>query len=264
MSRLPRKYSDTGIYHIMIRGNAKQDIFIGNQDKRKLLKVIFQKRAEELFIIYAYCIMLNHAHLVVQESNESVSKFMKRITTSYASYFNKKYQRVGHVFQDRFKSQVIKDDSYLLSAIRYVHNNPEKAGISIKEDYPWSSYQEYFSSNHKLTGIEYILRIFSSDPKESVKMFQEFSNQIEKREFLDIDMNEERDIHRHNVYQFIDHFLQENHVKKVDLNNKLYRQKRNELIQKLIEKSNLSKRSIAEITGINRETVRRVSKEPSP
>lgn len=92
MPRLPRKYSDTGIYHIMIRGNAKQDIFIDNQDKRKLIKIIFQKRAEELFIIFAYCIMLNHAHLVVQELKESVSKFMKRITTNYASYFNKKYQ----------------------------------------------------------------------------------------------------------------------------------------------------------------------------
>jgi len=246
----------------MIRGNAKQDIFIDNQDKRKLIKIIFQKRAEELFIIFAYSIMFNHAHLVVQELKESVSKFMKRITTSYASYFNKKYQRIGHVFQDRFKSQVITNDSYLLSVIRYVHNNPEKAGITIKEDYPWSSYQEYFSSNNRIPGIDYILRMFSPDAKESIKMFQEFSNQIEKREFLD--MKEERNINLNNVYQFIDQFLQDNHLKKIDLNNKLYTEKRNNLIKKLTEISYLSKRNIAEITGINRETVRRVSKEPSP
>src|SRR5690606_6920396 len=131
--------------HIMVRGNAKQDIFIDDQDKRKFVKTILQKRNEGLFKIYAFCIMNNHAHLVVKELKESISKFMKRITTSYAFYFNAKYERIGHVFQDRFRSEIIKNDSYLLSVIRYVHNNPEKANISYKEDYTWSSYREYIS-----------------------------------------------------------------------------------------------------------------------
>jgi REP element-mobilizing transposase RayT len=87
MPRLPRKYNDIGIYHIMVRGNAKQDIFIDDQDKRKFVKTILQKRKEGLFKIYAFCIMNNHAHLVVKELKESISKFMKRITTSYAFYF---------------------------------------------------------------------------------------------------------------------------------------------------------------------------------
>lgn len=261
MPRLPRKYSETGVYHVMIRGNAKQDIFIDNQDKRKFIKVILQKRAEELFNIYAYCIMNNHAHLVVKELKESISKSMKRMTTSYAFYFNIKYNRVGHVFQDRFKSEVIKDDSYLLSAIRYVHNNPEKAGIVNKEKYPWSSYQAYISENTGLPDIKEILNLFSSDTKESVKIFKDFSSQLDRREFLDIEL--EKEINKENINQFIEKFLKNNQLKKIDLSNKLYVEQRNNLIKELIKRSNLSKRNISEIIGVNRETVRRVSKEPS-
>jgi putative transposase len=263
MPRLPRKYDDIGIYHIMVRGNAKQDIFIDSQDKRKFIKTIIQKRIEGLFAIYAFCIMSNHAHLIVKEEKESISKFMKRITISYAFYFNAKYDRVGHVFQDRFKSEAIKDDSYLLSAIRYVHNNPEKAGIMNKENYPWSSYKWYVSPDidNKLTGVSEVLKMFSLDIEESVKIFKKFSNKVETREFLDI--NQGRNINKDNVEQFLNKFLNKNSMIKDDLCKKKYVKQRNDLIRTLVSNSNISRRNISEIIGLNRETVRRVSKEPS-
>ena len=263
MPRLPRKYNDIGIYHIMVRGNAKQDIFIDDQDKRKFVKTILQKRNEGLFKIYAFCIMNNHAHLVVKELKESISKFMKRITTSYAFYFNAKYERIGHVFQDRFRSEIIKNDSYLLSVIRYVHNNPEKANISYKEDYTWSSYREYISFvNSNLPETGEVLDIFSQDRKKSIEIFKNFSDQPEKGKFLDTSLNNGDS--KRDLFQYIEKFLKDNNINKKDLKVKKYINQRNNLIKNIAKDFNFSKRVIAEATGINRETVRLLSKEPSP
>lgn len=266
MPRTPRKYSETGIYHIMLRGNARENIFIDNQDKGKLLKIILQKRKEGLFLIYAYCIMDNHAHLILKELKEPISNSMKKITTSYAYYFNKKYNRVGHVFQDRFRSEVIKDDSYLLSVIRYVHNNPEHAVIKDKEDYQWSSYQFYISQDSKLPETKDILKIFSTDLNEAVGMFADFSKKFEKREYLDIEKR--KVINQQDINHFMEEFLKSNNMKKNDLKNKIYSKQRDALIKELSVRFYLSIRGIAEITGVNRENVRKVlqsvSREPSP
>lgn len=268
MPRLPRKYSETGIYHIMVRGNARENIFADNQDKGKLLKIVLEKKNDGLFLLYAYCIMNNHAHFVLKEIKETISNSMRRITTSYAAYFNKKYHRVGHVFQDRFKSQVVENDSYLLSVIRYIHNNPEKASILDKEEYPWSSYQIYISQdkNNKLPEITDIFKYFSiKNTTESIQLFKAFSNQYEKKEFLGI--KEGKEINHYNVNLFLETFLKTNNIKKSDLNNHIYNKLVKVLAKELSKKYDLSGRSIAEIIGVNREKIRniliRVSKEPS-
>lgn len=250
----------------MVRGNARENVFIDNQDKGKLLKIIFEKKKDELFLLYAYCIMNNHAHFVLKEMKESISNSMKKITTSYAIYFNKKYNRVGHVFQDRFRSEVIKNDSYLLSAIRYVHNNPEKAGIANKEEYPWSSYQFYNSHDSKLSEIIDILKYFSPEPEEAVTLFKSFSNQFEKRKFLDI--KERKAVNQNNIILFIEEFLKNNNMEKADLYNKAYYKQIVGLVVELSTRFDMSARKIAEITNLNREKVRKflinMSEEPSP
>ena len=262
---MPREYSETGIYHVMVRGNARENVFIDNQDKGKLLKIIFKKKKDELFLLYAYCIMNNHAHFVLKELKESISNSMKKITTSYAIYFNKKHNRVGHVFQDRFRSEVIKDDAYLLSAIRYVHNNPEKAGIANKEEYPWSSYQFYISPDGKLPEIIDILKYFSREPDVAITQFKSFSNQFEKRKFLDI--KERKIINQNNIILFVEEFLKNNNMKKTDLHNNIYNKQIVDLIVELSTRFDLPIRKISEITNINREKVRKmlksVSEEPS-
>ena len=91
--------------------------------------------------------MENHVHLLLRDSQTKISVFMKKTGVSYAQYYNRKYEHTGHLFQDRYKSELIADDTYLLSVFRYILNNPVKAGICPAEEYPWSSYREYGKAN---------------------------------------------------------------------------------------------------------------------
>lgn len=131
----------------MLRGNDKRTIFIDNEDRKRFISTLFEKAAEENIRIYAYCLMSNHVHLLLHEKDANIARLMKRINVSFVYYFNKKYKRVGHLFQDRFKSEIVDNDNYLLAAVRYIHNNPAKAGmVSLPEKYLWSSYNDYISA----------------------------------------------------------------------------------------------------------------------
>ncbi len=155
MPRSARMKSKTGIYHVMLRGINRQDIFEDEEDYMKMLSCLeglVERRDEKgqlqppLCTIYAYCLMSNHIHLLVRERDNNLSEIVKRIGVVYAYYFNKKYGRYGHLFQDRFKSESVETSAYFLTLLRYIHQNPLKAGISNSvEDYPWSSWREYLS-----------------------------------------------------------------------------------------------------------------------
>ena len=267
MPRYPRKYSKTGIYHIMLRGNERKDIFIDEEDKGKFIKIVFKKKADDAFKLYAFCIMDNHVHLVIKEQNEPISRIVKKITTSYAYYFNAKYKRVGHLFQDRYKSETIEDEPYLLSVIRYVHNNPEKADITKKEKYKWSSYSNYIDIlNHhrEIPEIKEILELFSSDIEKALKEFIHYSNKYEEKNFLEMKETIKSEIDEENVNEYINGYLKSKNLKKEDLKRREHNKQKEDLIQQLKKRSNLSKRKIAILIGVNRETVRRVSREPSP
>jgi len=267
MPRYPRKYSKTGIYHIMLRGNERKDIFIDKQDKKKFIKTVIQKKTDEAFKLYAYCIMDNHVHLVIKEQKEPISRIVKKITTSFAYYFSNKYKRVGHLFQDRYKSETIEDEPYLLSVIRYIHNNPEKAGISKKERYKWSSYPNYIEILKKtieLPEIKEILEIFSLDTKKALKEFINYSNKYEEKNFLEMKKIIESEINEENVEEYINEYLKSRSSKKENLKKRENVEERENLVQQLLRKSNFSRRKIAILIGVNREAVRKVSKEPSP
>ena len=251
----------------MLRGNERKDIFIDNEDKEKLIKIILHKKADETFKLYAYCIMDNHLHLIVKEQKETISQIIKKIAISYAYYFNNKYKRVGHLFQDRYKSETIEDEPYLLSVIRYIHNNPEKAGITKKEKYKWSSYSNYtvlLNHHREIPEIKEILKMFSSDKERALKKFIYYSNQYEEKNFLEMKETIKSEIDEENVNEYIKGYLQSRNLKKEDLKRREHTQQKEDLIQQLTKRSNLSKRKIAILIGVNRETVRRVSEEPSP
>lgn len=166
MPRQPRLESESGYYHVMIRGINKSNIFESELDKEILLHFIREKTEEELCAVYAYCIMDNHLHLVLATLKETLSTVMKKINISYAMSYNTRYKRVGHVFQDRFRSENITDERYLFGVIRYIHNNPLKAKYvkSIK-DYKWSSISDYLNSDVdiiKECSKEEILKGFST------------------------------------------------------------------------------------------------------
>lgn len=259
MVRFKREISETGIYHVMTRGNAKNNIFIDNQDKGKYIKVLRQKKEESNFYIYAYCIMSNHSHLIIKERDKPISDIMKRINISYASYFNKKYNRVGHVFQDRYLSEPIEDDAYLVTAVRYIHNNPVKAKL-VNEcgSYLWSSYNDYLKNpDNCLVDVEFVLSLFSDDLTKSIKLFKSFSKKSNDDKLKDIDNIEEESKTREyeQAKTYVDEYLNTNNLKLEDLRKRKIKNKRNELILFLRNNSDLSIREIAALLQIGRNMV---------
>ena len=145
MARQARKKSNSGIYHIILRGINRQQIFEDGEDYSKFLRILEECKAISKFEIFAYCLMNNHIHLLLKEVKEPIEQVMKRITTRFVYWYNIKYQRSGHLFQDRFKSEPVESDEYFLTVIRYIHQNPIKAGICKNPyDYTFSSYGEFF------------------------------------------------------------------------------------------------------------------------
>lgn len=163
MARTARVKSNSGIYHVMLRGINRQLILEDEEDHRKLKEILYQCKERCGYRLYAYCFLGNHVHLLIKEGEESVEQIFKRIGARYAYYFNQKYKRIGHLFQDRFKSEPIDDDSYLLTVVSYIHNNPIKAGLSKTVDgYPWSSYSEYIKSS-SLVDVDFVLGMITRE-----------------------------------------------------------------------------------------------------
>ncbi|TLS38639.1 transposase [Pseudalkalibacillus caeni] len=115
MPRKARRKSSTGIYHVILRGINKQTIFEEDEDKRKFLETLKKYKRISQFELYSYCLMDNHVHLLIKESEETVSKALKRISSSYVYWYNMKYERIGHLFQERFKSETVETRAYFLT-----------------------------------------------------------------------------------------------------------------------------------------------------
>ena len=145
MPRARRICFPGAVYHVMQRGNRKQDIFVDDIDKWHLLKLFLEAKKKFAFLLHCYVLMLNHFHLTIETPNAiHISKIMQFVTGSYAVYFNKRHSRNGHLFQGRFKDILVEKEKYLLKLSRYIHLNPVKAGITtLPEDYKWSSYGIY-------------------------------------------------------------------------------------------------------------------------
>ena len=175
MSRYPRISSDTGIYHAILRGVNKQQIFECDEDYEQFVRILMRQcgqiadlrpaedRPNELLLrqlrgeeepeverperhcyIYAWCLLGNHVHLLIKGVGEEIGDVIKRISSSYVYYYKHKYDRIGHLYQERFKSEPVEDWDYFLTLLRYIHQNPLKPRL-VKDlkDYPWSSWQEY-------------------------------------------------------------------------------------------------------------------------
>lgn len=167
MPRIARQKSESGIYHIILRGANRQDIFHNDDDCYRFLKILETYKTQSEISIFAWCLMGNHVHLLLKEGKEELAFTMKRIGVSYASYYNRKYKTVGHLFQDRFRSENIENDAYLLSVTRYIHQNPVKAGIVTKpDDWKWSSCKSYYTiveSPSSLLDNEFLLSMFADE-----------------------------------------------------------------------------------------------------
>lgn len=162
-----RDYKQSGkssYFHIYNRGNDKNNIFIDREDfqlfilkiNQNLFPSIYKPKRlysapipDDSFSLISYCLMPNHFHLLIRQDEEiPVSKLILKVCTGYSKYFNKKYNRVGHVFQDQFKQACVDNDDYLRWLSAYIHQNPKVAGlINSPADYKWSSYADYTGSS---------------------------------------------------------------------------------------------------------------------
>jgi len=143
MPRTARIAPKEFVYHVLTRGNNRQDVFCDDEDFGKYLDILWKYKNHYKYKLYHYVLMSNHVHLVLETTREGgdLSQIMKGINLSYAQHFKKKYKYTGHFWQDRFKSILISKDEYLLACGSYVELNPVRAGM-VKEpkEYPWSSY----------------------------------------------------------------------------------------------------------------------------
>jgi REP element-mobilizing transposase RayT len=144
VARQARKKSRSGVYHIMLRGVNRQQIFGDDEDCEAFLLAMKRFFSEGGHRVYAYCLMGNHAHIVLREGKETIDLAIRKLGTSYVLRYNKKYARTGPLFQDRYRSEPVEDAQRLVDAVRYVHMNPVKAGLcGSLGDYPWSSCRAY-------------------------------------------------------------------------------------------------------------------------
>ncbi|KUO51219.1 MAG: hypothetical protein APF76_17195 [Desulfitibacter sp. BRH_c19] len=173
MARRPRVHYSGALYHVIVRGNNKAYIFEGEADKVNYKEIIKNYKKKYLFLIYAYCIMDNHAHILIEIKNTELSKIMQGIQQVYTQVFNKKYERTGHVFEQRYKAILCDKENYFLELIRYIHQNPIKAEITKTPNYKWSSYAEYLGLP-ELVDTSYLLMRFSKNRQEAIKKYQKF------------------------------------------------------------------------------------------
>ena len=142
MARSLRIEYEGAVYHVTSRGNARADIFLCDDDREMFLDVLDYVVERFGWLCHAYCLMSNHYHLMIETTQANLSRGMARLNGMYTQRFNRKYKRVGHVFQGRYKSIIVDKDAYLLELSRYIVRNPVAAGmVDDVSDWSWSSYQ---------------------------------------------------------------------------------------------------------------------------
>jgi putative transposase len=253
MARQPREKSATDYYHIMMRGINREFIYETVKEKHYFMNLLKEELSP---CLVGYCLMDNHVHLLVNDQLEKLSLVIKKINVKYAMQYNYHNQRVGHLFQNRYKSEAIHTEPYLIEVIRYIHNNPVKAGMIQKtEEYQWSSYKEYLGNtvvvaeHHKA----FILSLFSGN----INGFIRFHQQKDDYEYLDT--KEEVELNRINLAQaVITEFCNETGIFDAPQikNEKRYIQ---EIIVRLLKKTKLSHRDIARLLEVTRGIIHHIA-----
>lgn len=184
MPRTSRIKSNDSIYHVMIRSVGDIKLYKDKQDKNKYLELIKRYQIKFGFKVYAYCLMDNHGHLLIDSNGADISKFMHGINQCYAQFFNRRHNRNGHVFGDRFKSKIVSDDRYLITLSGYIHNNPKdvKKYKDNPQKYPYSSLSIYLGISEDRYDIleeNYVLELFDKILNNSRKQYLSLINRNE-------------------------------------------------------------------------------------
>lgn len=258
MPRVARYKSNSKIYHVMLRGVNKQRIFLDNQDRKMFMQILLKSKEKYKYSIYAYALMNNHIHLELMD-NDIMSKIVHYISSTYAMYFNYKYNRVGHLFQDRYKSKPVENERYLITLLRYIHQNPEKAGIELVDKYKWSSYKDYIEGWKNIVDIDYIFNIIDKDRENAIRKFIDINKKavkLESKEILEFEMKTKLE----------DNELKEIIIKLIgneDIDNfsKFNIKEKERIIKKLKEIKGTNATQIAKILKDNERCIERIYKK---
>lgn len=238
--RKPRQYSKSGFYHVVIRGVNKQNIFYDENDHVLFLNLLKKYSRKFDIVVHAYCLMDNHVHLEIEDKKKNISIFMQSICSVYARLFNRKYDRIGHLFQERYASEIIEDKSYFMTVFKYIMQNPEKANICKMNAYKWSSfhcYKYYNSFVHKELLLEYfgnMKNLYEAIQEETHENCLEIELRYSERKARDIEKVKE--------------ILKSNNpIVNPDLPMNIIKNKMQQL-----KAAGLSIRTISRITGINK------------
>ncbi len=243
MPRTARKKSESGIYHIMLRGINRQQIFEDEEDNQHFIETLLKYKEQCEYSIYAYCLMGNHLHILLKEGKEDLTLMLKRIAGSYVYWYNWKYHRSGHLFQDRFKSEAVEDDSYFLTVLRYIHQNPVKAGLCKKaEQYLYSSMREYLAES-TLVDTDFVYSLITKEQFIEFHKEENFDNCLEIENNFRLTDDEAKKI----IYNVTK-------CKSIAEFQLLDKVKRNLYIEKLFLKG-LSIRQISRLTGVSKKIV---------
>ena len=164
MARKPRIHYPGALYHVILRGNAHQDIFFDDEDRYRFYLLLQEGMERYGHRIHAFCLMTNHAHMALQSGEVPLSRLMQNLSFRYTRWINWRFKRSGHLFQGRYRGILIERDSYLVPLSRYIHLNPVRAGIVAKpEEYTWSSYPGYLNEKkgHEWVECSWVLSQFA-------------------------------------------------------------------------------------------------------
>lgn len=249
MPRQARAKSSTGIYHCILRGVDKRDIFLDDQDRYKFLKEIKNAKEKYDFALYAYCLMNNHVHLLIKENQTNLGMIMHYIGFKYSMYFNLKYQRVGHLFQNRYISKPVETEAYLLTVQKYIHQNPP-----YMQTYKWSSYGEYVCDERKITDTKFILGMFAQETKKAINEFRQFtcrkSNKISIEEYKDCELV--KNVPDEKVIKVISNMLNIDNILEIKKYNTVIR---NKYIKDILQIDGITIGQISRIMEIDKKTL---------
>jgi REP element-mobilizing transposase RayT len=209
MPRKPRIEFNGAFYHVIARGNQRQKIFKDATDFQKYLQFLTIYKNRYSYHLYAYVLMSNHVHLLIETGDIPLSRILQGINQSYTMHFNRRYRTVGHLFQGRYKAILCDRDAYLLALLKYIHHNPLRARIAETLDlYPWSSHHAYTDKNNPLglVDADRVLRMFSETKGRARKHYRAFmtDGQVMKKDevYAAIDQRLQGDD------EFVDHVLE--------------------------------------------------------
>jgi REP element-mobilizing transposase RayT len=188
MPRPPRLEFSGAVYHVIARGNEQRDVFRNDSDRELYLRRLAHYRDRFRFRLYAYCLMSNHVHLALETGPVHLSRIVLALHGSYAQAFNHRHERVGHLFQGRYKAFLVQKTSYLLALVRYIHENPVKAGlVSEPRLYRWSSDRFYQGANAPdWLDTRGLFQLLGADPGRAARRYRTFMTSVRSKAYEDL------------------------------------------------------------------------------